>query len=276
MTARLSIGEFSRLTHLSVKTLRHYHDVGLLVPAAIDGDSRYRRYDAAQVGAAQLIRRLRALDMPIEHVREVVGALDPQQRDAVIAAHLAVMEAELERTKDVVSSLRSLLEQPQLEVGAERRTLADVSALSISADIAHAHAERWCGAAFDELARVAKDAGLEPSGPGGGVFSPELFTEAAGPVAVYLPAGSTPISPSGRVRSTTIAGGEVLVALHTGPFADLDRTYAALGSAANDLGIAAHGAIREIYLVGPDQTSDPLRYRTEVCWPIEVGPSSLE
>ena len=64
--ATLSIGEFSKLTHLSVKALRHYHDVGLLVPAAVDRGSRYRRYDAAQARDAQLIRRLRALDMPID------------------------------------------------------------------------------------------------------------------------------------------------------------------------------------------------------------------
>ena len=72
----MSIGEFSKLTHLSVKALRHYHEVGLLVPAAIDRESRYRRYEAAQARDAQLIRRLRALDMPIESIRVVTTAAD--------------------------------------------------------------------------------------------------------------------------------------------------------------------------------------------------------
>ncbi len=45
----LNIGEFSRMTHLSVKALRHYHDVGILAPAAIDPYSGYRSYDARQV-----------------------------------------------------------------------------------------------------------------------------------------------------------------------------------------------------------------------------------
>ena len=268
MSAQLSIGEFSRLTHLSVKTLRHYHDVGLLVPDTVDRDSRYRRYDVVQAGDAQLIRRLRALDMPIERVREVIVEADARQRDAIIAAHLAAMEAQLERTKDVVSSLRALLEHPHVDLGVERRTLPDVIALAIDADIAHAHVERWCGAAFDELANVARALGVEPSAPGGGVFSAELFTEDAGPVTAYLPVESKPAPPPGRVHATTIVGGDALVAVHAGPFADLDRTYAALGTAANELGVAADGAIREIYLVGPDQTADPLRFRTEVCWPI--------
>ncbi len=44
MSPSVTIGEFSRLTHLTVKTLRHYHDQGLLVPYAVDAASGYRRY----------------------------------------------------------------------------------------------------------------------------------------------------------------------------------------------------------------------------------------
>jgi len=36
MSRNVSVGDFARMTHLSVKTLRHYHDVGLLVPDDID------------------------------------------------------------------------------------------------------------------------------------------------------------------------------------------------------------------------------------------------
>jgi DNA-binding transcriptional MerR regulator len=68
VSATLSIGEFSKLTHLSVKVLRDYHDVGLLVPAAVDSESRYRRNDASQTHDAHVIRRLRALDRPRPHV----------------------------------------------------------------------------------------------------------------------------------------------------------------------------------------------------------------
>ena len=49
MTVAVSIGEFSRLTHLTVKTLRHYHDVGLLVPDEVDRYTGYRRYGTGQV-----------------------------------------------------------------------------------------------------------------------------------------------------------------------------------------------------------------------------------
>ena len=70
------LGEFSRMTYLSVKALRHYHDVGLLEPAEIDPSSGYRHYTADQVATAQAIRRFRDLDMPLEQVREVLQAPD--------------------------------------------------------------------------------------------------------------------------------------------------------------------------------------------------------
>ena len=59
------IGEFARLTHLSVRTLRRYHDADLLVPATVDELTGYRYYAADQISTAQVIHRLRELDVPL-------------------------------------------------------------------------------------------------------------------------------------------------------------------------------------------------------------------
>jgi DNA-binding transcriptional MerR regulator len=61
MDHALAIGDFSRATHMSIKTLRHYHRVGLLEPAQVDPFTGYRRYTAAQIPTAQVIRRFRQL-----------------------------------------------------------------------------------------------------------------------------------------------------------------------------------------------------------------------
>jgi DNA-binding transcriptional MerR regulator len=62
----LSIGRFADATGLTVKALRHYDEIGLLVPARVDPDNGYRYYDAAQVEDAVTIRRLRALELPLD------------------------------------------------------------------------------------------------------------------------------------------------------------------------------------------------------------------
>jgi DNA-binding transcriptional MerR regulator len=74
------MGDFSRATHLSVKMLRHYHEVGLLEPVNMDLDTGYRRYSAEQTVTAQIIRRFRDLEMPLEDIHVVLQA--PNSRPA--------------------------------------------------------------------------------------------------------------------------------------------------------------------------------------------------
>ena len=86
MSDALSIGDFSVITHLSVKTLRYYHQVGLLEPAEVDPHTGYRRYQVEQIPTAQIIQRFRDLDMPIDEVKAVLAAPDLDTRNALIAA----------------------------------------------------------------------------------------------------------------------------------------------------------------------------------------------
>src|SRR4051794_5235769 len=88
----LRIGEFSRASSLSVKTLRAYHEAGLLVPDEVDPATGYRSYSVAQLTDAAVIRRLRALDLPLESVREVLVARDPDVTGKVLAQHGAALE----------------------------------------------------------------------------------------------------------------------------------------------------------------------------------------
>jgi len=72
MTLLLSIGEFARVSHMSVKALHHYDEIGLLKPADVDQWSGHRRYSSAQVPVAHVIRRFRDLDMSLEQIRLVL------------------------------------------------------------------------------------------------------------------------------------------------------------------------------------------------------------
>ena len=108
MLGVLAIGEFSRLTHLSVRTLRRYHDAGLLAPATVDAATGYRYYAADQIPTAQVISRLRALDVPLPDVQRILRSPDPHARAGLVADHLHRLEAELDRTRAAVASLRRL------------------------------------------------------------------------------------------------------------------------------------------------------------------------
>ena len=115
MPGYLSIGDFSRATHMTIRTLRHYHDVGLLEPAEIDPPTGHRRYATSQIPAVQVIRRFRDLGMPLEEIQGVLSAPDLRTRNERITAHLGRLEEKLGRTQSAITSLRDLLAPPSPE-----------------------------------------------------------------------------------------------------------------------------------------------------------------
>ena len=78
MKTSYSIGEFSRVTGLSVKTLRFYHEKGLLLPSSVDDATGYRFYDAGKVEKARVILRLREMEFSLEDIAAVLGQCDDE------------------------------------------------------------------------------------------------------------------------------------------------------------------------------------------------------
>jgi DNA-binding transcriptional MerR regulator len=110
MTEFLAIGRFSRLSGLSIHALRHYDDVDLLQPAAVDESTGYRRYARDQLATAKLIVDLRWLDVPLEDVRVIVQ--DPSSAEA--RGTFAVHRDRLMRTRDhITQQLASIDRQVQ-------------------------------------------------------------------------------------------------------------------------------------------------------------------
>lgn len=71
-----SIGEVSKLFHISVSSLRHYENVGLLHPEYISADTGYRYYGTEQFEVLNTIRYLRALDMPLTEIEDFLKKRD--------------------------------------------------------------------------------------------------------------------------------------------------------------------------------------------------------
>jgi DNA-binding transcriptional MerR regulator len=267
MQTRLSIGDFSRMTHLSIKALRHYHDLGLLEPIDVDPRNGYRFYAAGQVPTAQVIRRFRALGMPVESIKAVISAPDLAARNEMIVAHLKQMERQLEHTQGTVACLRTLLEPVPASVAVDFRVVPPTLAVAIAETVALGTIATWWAEAFAELYAAVRAAGQVPAGPSGGLYSTELFTDEAGHIVVYVPL-SRAIPEIGRVRVMDIPAAELAVAVHCGSHESADRTYGALGTFVAERALGVDGAIREHYLVTAEDTTGETQLRTEICWPV--------
>lgn len=269
VSSYLSIGDFSRATHMTVKTLRHYHQIGLLEPAEVDPHTGYRRYTTEQLPVAQVIRRFRDLGMPLEGIQAVLAAPDLEARNERIASHLRRLEDELGRTQRAVASLRGLLTPPAPEVPAniELRSVQATPAAAITEIVDVEDSASWLQGALGELygtlAAQEQDGGGQP----GGIYEDDVFTQHRGRVTIFVPCAE-PVRPMGRVAALVVPAVELAIITHSGPHSDVDRSYATLATYVARHALAVDGPIREYYLVGRRDTADISQWRTEIGWPV--------
>jgi len=260
----LAIGEFSRMTHLSIRTLRRYHEVGLLEPEMVDASSGYRYYSGAQIPIAQVIHRLRELDVPLSDVQRILRSPDPDQRAALVAQHVERLESELARTRAAVVSLRRLLSPEPAPLQVELRAEPAVTVAAVEDEVGEDDVVAWYAGAMAEL-----DAALGPPaghGPPGGLYDNALFENGRGRLLLYRP---TPKPPTrGRVHPVTLPAAELVVTTHQGEHEGIDVTYGELGSWVVNNALTVAGPVRERYLVGPRDTDDSAAWRTEIGWPV--------
>jgi DNA-binding transcriptional MerR regulator len=267
MRARITIGDFSRASHLSIKTLRHYHDVGLLEPSDVDPGNGYRYYCEDQIATAQVIRRLRGLQMPVAEIKSVLVAPDSETRNRLIMGHLDHLEAELASTAAAVAELRALIARPPEPGNVEHRTVPPHAAIAIHETVDREDLLDWWQGALGELHAIALAQGLKPTGVPGGMYAGSIFQHGRGPATVFIPTDAAPRA-IGRVERFTVPGTELAIMVHHGSLASADLTYGLLGTHVIRHEISVEGPLREYYLVGLLDTEDLTSWHTEIGWPI--------
>ncbi|MBG0565474.1 MerR family transcriptional regulator [Actinoplanes aureus] len=261
MNDLLSISAFSRATLISANTLRSYHESGLLPPAVVDPRTGYRGYRASQLGDAAVIRHLRALDVPLVSIREVLAARDPAVTRRVLAEHHERTLAQRARTEQILRVTGELLADPAAVTPAvvTERTIPPVRVFTMVRDVREDQFAGFLGEAYPSLYASIADAGAVVSGPPGALYPAEYHDEPV-PVVAYVPA---------EKGGDHLAGGRFAVAEFTGPYRSISAGYRALGAwmAGTDLAIA--GPVRENYLTGPGDEVPESDYRTQICWPVQ-------
>src|SRR5215831_4596979 len=102
----LRIGTFSRQARLSPHQLRHYHELGLLLPASVDPESGYRYYSEGQTATAEVIAILRSVDMPLGEIRELLRDPSPARVRETLDRHRARLERRLDEARYTLGRLR--------------------------------------------------------------------------------------------------------------------------------------------------------------------------
>jgi DNA-binding transcriptional MerR regulator len=268
MGAQVSIGDFSVMTSLSKKALRHYHELGLLEPAHIESHTGYRFYDTSQVDHAQIIRRFRSLGMSIPDIKALLSTDDMGERNEIITTHLLQMEEQLQQTQNTVGELRELLAPAPRDNRVELRIEPQISVWAVTSVVDIDDIGTWFVRALGQLSDSFRRSGAHPNGPAGGLYERELFTESRGEVSVFIPVSDPVPPPPGPAHARVLPAAEVAILTHEGSsHAGIDRSYGELGTYVAEHLISQQGPIREHYLGA--ESDDFSRFeRTEICWPI--------
>lgn len=247
----LAIGAFSRLSRLSIKALRLYDSLGLLVPARIDPASGYRYYSADQVARARLISLLRRLDMPLQRIAVVV---DMPATEAV--AELGRFWAELQESLAVKQRLIAYLER-HLEGRGEQmydvqiRQVPEQRVLTIQRALTVEGLSDFIMQATGELyAQVEKSDG-RPAGPSFVIYHGEVNHDSDGPVEICLPFDG-PVEPTSEMTlRTEPAHTEAFttITLEQCKFPGILEAYSAVEGWLQEGGREPTASPREVYFV---------------------------
>ena len=268
----LKIGEFSKLSRVSVRMLRHYDQKGLLTPSEIDQMTGYRYYSENQLSQVFRITALKDLGFSLAAIREILTIYEDRE---ALDAYLKVREAELTALwEDTTQKLR-LLETARKRLRKDDNMKYNVTVKTLP--------ERYAACVRMTLPRY-EDEGMVWSTLVGETCRMHLteadpclcavtfldgeYKETDVEVLAWKTVkGSYPDTE--HVRFRTLPEVTVASCIYRGSYAQITDVYAAVIPWIEANGYEAAGPMFNIYHVSPHDTNDPDKFVTEVCYPIK-------
>lgn len=264
---------FSRASLLTVKALRNYHRSGLLVPAEVDPETGYRAYHIGQLADAQVIRKLRQLEVSLDDIAVIMAERDSAVTSKVLTQHLAIMEDRLAETRNIVDELLRGNEQPAVLTPPSVIEVEHAYVASLSGIVErHGYAE-FLDSAFQTIFGALAQIGVAPVGPAGACYPPEV--QEPEEVMAFVPVAG-PFEPPARssVAITELPARRVASLAHRGSYDDIGDAYLAIGQWVALNSEPLDEPVREHYVISYSETDDPANFVTEVHWPVhERNPS---
>lgn len=271
-----SIGEFSKITGLTIKTLRFYHDKGLLVPSRVDPDTGYRWYAESKVEVARVISELRKLEFPLS---DIASILDSFEDEGDILEHLerrkATVDEQLRQYGDIGRQLDSIITSEREARTAMQSATYEVEEKLLEplriAGVRMRGKYSDCGRGFSQIGRrfgrhiCGKPLMLH--------YDSEYKAEDADFEACLPVSGG-----EGRdgIKVRELPGGRCVSLLHQGPYEDLGRSYEKVFAFIRERGYEIEMPTREVYLKGPGMIfrGNPAKYLTEIQVLVNETPGS--
>lgn len=276
-----SIGKVSSLCNVSIKTLRYYDEIGLLIPDCRKDDSNYRYYTHEQILTLFIIRKLRHLGVPLKEIKDIISQKDAESMEKCIRQRLEEINHAIEALNDQYAEGQFLLER--LEKGHD---LLETEHTNWSTESIHVEAipvspvlftrrikknyknsdvsvDRWF-----ELFEMVSRYKLKATGPVILTYhnNPlEQFYQNDCDLEISIQVNESVDSPAAK----TFGGFPAVTALHIGRNEDIIQTHIKAIKWLNQRGYTIAGPISEEYIISPVDIENEADHITRVIIPIE-------
>ena len=268
----LKIGEFSKLSRVSVRMLRHYDEIGLLKPERIDGDTGYRYYSQAQLLTAARSAQWKELGFSLATLRQLRQHYDDKQTlERLLLARrdeLLALEAQTQqRLRRLDTALERLRKENTMHYDVNQKTFPVRYAATVRGVIPGYEHE---GLLWNTLMGETAELHLIADDPCYccAVFHDKEYQEGEVDVEVQQTVKGN-YCDTEHVKFRTLPSVTVASAMCRGSYAQMGEINAAVAQWIEDNGWDYDGPMFNIYHVGPGQTQNPEEFVTEVCYPIK-------
>ncbi len=268
----IKIGDFSKLSLVSVRTLRYYEEMGLLAPIEVDRFTGYHYYSVDQLPRLNRILALKDLGFSLEQIAQMLDeGLPPDQIRGMLRMKQAEIrqqaEEEQARLARVEARLRQIEQEgkmPAYEVVIKKIEPQLVAAVR-QVIPAYSQVSQLFGALFAHLGQR----GGRPAGPPLALYHDPEFRERDADVEVAVPLAAT-LPGSEQVSVRELPGIEqTACTVYKGAYENIGEAYNALLAWIGTNGYRIAGPCREVYLRGPESGPDSSSYVTEIQVPVE-------
>lgn len=263
----LTIGEFSRISRVSTKTLRYYDQIGLLKPGFVSKDSGYRYYEVSQLRDMLLISKLKRYRFSLPEIAAVLAAGDNSRLAELLQAKKEEFQRQIEDQQHLLLQMEQDIEKIERcenimqanylvkTVEMQPRTIYSLRRKMSVRDFAEA---------FGALCAGLEKSRLKPAGPFLSVYHDEEFNHECTDIEVGVE-----VSGGSGEQVRELAPGLCCFATHIGPYDDFTPCYTVLMEWIEREGYAVAGPPFELYVKGCDDNVPPSEYVTEIYFPIK-------
>ena len=269
----IRIGDFSKLSRVSAKTLRYYDEMNLLKPVEVDALTGYRLYEYSQLSILHRILALKDLGFSLEEIGRLLdGDLSVEQMRGMLKLRETEARQRVRDEGERLERIRARLRQIEQEDGMSKydvviKSMDEIRVASVRGVVPTPPEQ---GGLWQELEDYLAMKNVRPISACLTLYHDDEFKERDWDIEVCEPIEAE-LGESSSVKVRTLPAVRTLAStIHNGPFVTIGEAYNAIGKWITDNGYRIVGPCREIYLhnASDGNQNDPNTV-SEIQFPVE-------